>query len=153
MYILITLSDLEADYLNPHDSSVIVNYWLVPEYLGQGVITLVLLLTGKWVAGLLSLGLTAYHIRAYMQKEHVVDVTEVFRQIPRQKMIRIVKLVIYLVSFVYFIFRTLQQPCDNTLGPALQHGLRTILSLVNYFDAAYPILDRHGWQEPHVHTD
>ena len=26
---LITLSDLEADYLNPHDSSVIVNYWLV----------------------------------------------------------------------------------------------------------------------------
>ncbi len=77
----------------------------MPEYLGQGVITLVLLLTGKWVAGLLSLGLTAYHIRAYMQKEHVVDVTEVFRQIPRQKMIRIVKLVIYLVSFVYFIFR------------------------------------------------
>lgn len=26
---LITLSDLEADYLNPHDSSIIVNYWLV----------------------------------------------------------------------------------------------------------------------------
>ena len=30
---LITLSDLEADYLNPHDSSVIVNYWLVRPYL------------------------------------------------------------------------------------------------------------------------
>ena len=40
-----------------------------------------------------------------MKQEHVVDVTEVFRQIPRQKMIRIVKLVIYLISFVYFIFR------------------------------------------------
>ena len=57
------------------------------------------------MAGLLSLCLTAYHIRAYLQQEHVVDVTEVFRQIPRQKMIRIVKLVIYLISFVYFIFR------------------------------------------------
>ena len=34
-----------------------------------------------------------------------VDVTEVFRQIPRQKVIRIVKLVIYLIAFVYFIFR------------------------------------------------
>ena len=66
---------------------------------------MLLLLTGKWVAGLLSLVLTAYHVRAYMKQEHVVDVTEVFRQIPRQKMIRIVKLVIYLISFVYFIFR------------------------------------------------
>jgi len=77
----------------------------VPEYIAQGAITVLLLLTGKWVAGLLSLVLTAYHVRAYMKQEHVIDVTEVFRQIPRQKVIRIVKLIIYLVSFVYFIFR------------------------------------------------
>ena len=34
-----------------------------------------------------------------------VDVTEVFRQIPRQKVVRIVKLILYLIAFVYFIFR------------------------------------------------
>ena len=77
----------------------------VPEYAAQAAITVLLLLTGKWVSGLLSLALTAYHARAYMRQEHVVDVTEVFRQIPRQKVIRIVKLIIYLVAFVYFIFR------------------------------------------------
>ena len=43
-----------------------------PEYIAQGVITVLLLLTGKWVTGLLSLVLTAYHVRAYLRQEHQV---------------------------------------------------------------------------------
>ena len=43
-----------------------------PEYVAQGVITVLLLLTGKWVTGLLSLVLTAYHVRAYLRQEHQV---------------------------------------------------------------------------------
>ena len=31
---------------------------------------MLLLLTGKWVTGLLSLALTAYHVRAYLRQEH-----------------------------------------------------------------------------------
>lgn len=88
----------------------------VPEYIAQAAITVLLLVTGKWVSGLLSLVLTAYHARAYIRQEHVVDVTEVFRQIPRQKVIRIVKLVLYLLTFVYFIFRRV--PHMTTLNSA-----------------------------------
>ena len=38
-----------------------------------------------------------------------MDVTEVFRQIPREKNIRIAKLIFYLLGFVYFIYRC--APC------------------------------------------
>ena len=53
------------------------------------------------LAGGLELSLVSYMRYVIVQ----VDVTEVFRQIPRQKVIRIVKLVLYLIAFVYFIFR------------------------------------------------
>ena len=46
-----------------------------PEYVAQGVITVLLLLTGKWVTGLLSLVLTAYHVRAYLRQEHQVGLS------------------------------------------------------------------------------
>ena len=46
-----------------------------PEYVAQGVITVLLLLTGKWVTGLLSLALTAYHVRAYLRQEHQVSLS------------------------------------------------------------------------------
>ena len=46
-----------------------------PEYIAQGTITVLLLLTGKWVTGLLSLALTAYHVRAYLRQEHQVSLT------------------------------------------------------------------------------
>ena len=47
----------------------------IPEYVAQGVITVLLLLTGKWVTGLLSLVLTAYHVRAYLRQEHQVGLS------------------------------------------------------------------------------
>jgi hypothetical protein len=77
----------------------------MPEYIAQGVLTAMLLLTGKWVSGLVMLTLLAWNVRTYLRDEHKVDVTEVFRQIPREKNIRIVKLVFYLLGFVYFIYR------------------------------------------------
>ena len=39
-----------------------------------------------------------------------MDVTEVFRQIPREKNIRIAKLIFYLLGFVYFIYRCAPLP-------------------------------------------
>ena len=43
-----------------------------------------------------------------------MDVTEVFRQIPREKNIRIAKLIFYLLGFVYFIYRC---ACPNSSIP------------------------------------
>lgn len=139
---LIILSDLENDFINPHDSSASLNTWVVcaaplsymlsaprnirvaprmrfvklilevthavvqmPEYIAQAALTALLLFTGKWLSGLVMLVLVAWNVRTYLRDEHKVDVTEVFRQIPREKNIRIVKLIFYLVGFVYFIYR------------------------------------------------
>jgi hypothetical protein len=76
-----------------------------PEYIAQGLLTAMLLLTGKWFIGLAMLTVAALNLRTYLRDEHAVDVTEVFRQIPREKNIRIVKLVFYLLAFVYIIYR------------------------------------------------
>lgn len=77
----------------------------MPEYILQAVVTAMLLLTGKWFSGLILLVVLAWNVRTYLREEHTVDVTEVFRQIPREKTIRIVKLVVYLLLFVYSIYR------------------------------------------------
>ncbi|KAK9916157.1 hypothetical protein WJX75_009511 [Coccomyxa subellipsoidea] len=117
MYGLIILSDLENDFINPHDSSASLNTWVMPEYIAQGVLTAMLLLTGKWVSGLVMLTLLAWNVRTYLRDEHKVDVTEVFRQIPREKNIRIVKLVFYLLGFVYFIYRIVHTAVNTFLTP------------------------------------
>lgn len=77
----------------------------MPEYIAQAALTALLLFTGKWLSGVVMLVLVAWNVRTYLRDEHKVDVTEVFRQIPREKNIRIVKLIFYLVGFVYFIYR------------------------------------------------
>jgi hypothetical protein len=77
----------------------------MPEYIAQGVLTVMLLFTGKWVSGIFMLLMLAWNVRTFLRDEHTVDVTEVFRQIPREKKIRIIKLVFYLLAFVYVIYR------------------------------------------------
>ncbi|BDA44050.1 probable protein cornichon homolog 4 [Coccomyxa sp. Obi] len=123
MYGLIILSDLENDFINPHDSSASLNTWVMPEYIAQAALTALLLFSGKWLSGLVMLLLVAWNVRTYLRDEHKVDVTEVFRQIPREKNIRIVKLIFYLLGFVYFIYRL-------------------IITLVEYFDEAYPPIQK-----------
>ncbi|KAL0040353.1 hypothetical protein WJX77_004267 [Trebouxia sp. C0004] len=85
MYSLISLSDLENDFVNPHDSSAALNKWVVS-----------------------TLACIALKARIYLQREHIVDVTEIFRQLPKQKMMRMIKLVIFLFSFVLIIYRTVE---------------------------------------------
>jgi hypothetical protein len=89
----------------------------MPEYIAQAVITAMLLLTGKWVSGLAMAALTAWNVRTYLREEHRVDVTEVFRQIPREKNIRIAKLVFYLLGFVYFIYRRAAPFSCSSMSP------------------------------------
>ncbi|KAK9809141.1 hypothetical protein WJX72_010007 [[Myrmecia] bisecta] len=131
MYGLITLSDLENDFINPHDASAGVNRWVVPELIAQGSMSVLLLGTGKWIAGPLHALLTAFNVRVWMRQEHRLDVTEVFKQLPREKKIRIFKLVFYLVSFVLIIYRLVESAVNALLTPA---GRETAKSLFD--DAA-----------------
>lgn len=47
VYYIITLSDLECDYLNAQECCDKLNYWLLPKYIAQSVVSFLLLLHGE----------------------------------------------------------------------------------------------------------
>ncbi|XP_013172500.1 PREDICTED: protein cornichon homolog 4 [Papilio xuthus] len=55
VYFIITLSDLECDYLNAQECCDKLNYWLLPKYIGHSFITFLLLLHGQVILFLLNL--------------------------------------------------------------------------------------------------
>ena len=75
------------------------------EYILNAVLAVLLLLTGKWIAASIHVSISLWNLRTYLQQDHIVDVTQIFRQLPKQKMMRMVKLVIFLFSFVLIIYR------------------------------------------------
>ncbi|CAK9311042.1 unnamed protein product [Citrullus colocynthis] len=97
---LMCLADLEFDYINPYDSSSRINKVVVPEFITQGVLCIFYLLSGHWIMSLFCVPYLYYNLRLYTQQKHLVDVTEIFNQLPWEKKQRLFKL-IYLVSLLF----------------------------------------------------
>eukprot|EP00271_Cylindrocystis_brebissonii_P021387 TRINITY_DN7579_c0_g2_i1.p1 TRINITY_DN7579_c0_g2~~TRINITY_DN7579_c0_g2_i1.p1 ORF type:complete len:157 (+),score=33.08 TRINITY_DN7579_c0_g2_i1:440-910(+) len=116
MYMLICLSDLENDFINPHDSTLRINKFLLPEMVLQGSLTALYLVTGRWFMFLFNVPLLLFHLRLYLRKEYLVDVTEVFNQLPYEKKLRLVKLFFYLAFFVLVIYRLVEAGVTFLLG-------------------------------------
>ena len=100
------------------------------EYTLNAVLAAFLLLCGKWLAAAIHICLSLWNLRTYLQRDHIVDVTEIFRQLPKQKMMRMVKLVIFLFAFVLIIYRcaSVPVPCFGnkfTLMPCCMYALQT----------------------------
>ncbi|CAH8296346.1 unnamed protein product [Eruca vesicaria subsp. sativa] len=76
IYQLTCLADLEADHINPYDSSTKINRVILPEFGLQGLLCVYYVLTGHWFMAILSLPHLFYNIRLYMKKEYLADVTE-----------------------------------------------------------------------------
>ncbi|XP_031396280.1 protein cornichon homolog 1 isoform X1 [Punica granatum] len=104
-YQVLILSDLEADYVNMYEAASQINRWILPEFVLQGVLTLLLLVTGHWIMFLISVPLTCYHVMLYIKKRHLIDVTEIFRVIGAEKKYRLVKLGLLSILFLCVIFR------------------------------------------------
>mmetsp|Transcript_22082 Transcript_22082/g.61296 ORF Transcript_22082/g.61296 Transcript_22082/m.61296 type:complete len:158 (-) Transcript_22082:335-808(-) len=128
MYTLICLSDLENDFINPHDSTTRVNRWVVPELVAQALLTCILMFTGKWFVGLFHVGVFVFHIRCYVRQEQYADVTEIFKQLPEQKSRRIYKLGVYLGCFVVIIYRLVETAVTALLSPAGRRIAKQILT-------------------------
>jgi len=60
---VLILSDLESDYINPFDASSRINYFVLPEFIGQGALCALCLFTGHWFMFLLTVPVTCYHVR------------------------------------------------------------------------------------------
>lgn len=112
IYQLISLADLEFDYINPYDSASRINRVVLPEFITQGVLCLLYLLTGHWVMALLSVPYLYYNIRLYMRREHLIDVTEIFNMLNWEKKQRLFKLgylvFLLLISLFWMIWSALE---------------------------------------------
>nr|XP_043630489.1 protein cornichon homolog 4-like [Erigeron canadensis] len=85
-YQLICSADLEFDYINPYDSASWINKVILPEFIIQGVLCLLYLVTGHWMMFILAVPYLYYNMRLYARKQHIVDVTEIFNQLNQAKM-------------------------------------------------------------------
>ncbi|KXZ55330.1 hypothetical protein GPECTOR_3g462 [Gonium pectorale] len=116
MYALISLSDLENDFINPYDLTTRLNRFVAVEYGAQFVLTAALLFTGKWFLGVAQLLLTAFLLHSWSVRQHVVDATDVFRQLPLQKKRRLIMFGAFLFCFVMVTYRLIE---------SIIHGLLT----------------------------
>merc|ERR1712137_1032441 len=97
------LADLEFDYINPYDSSLRINKVVIPEFVLQGVLCLLFLLSGHWLMFLFCVPNLYYNVRLYRQRQHLVDVTEIFNQLNGEKKRRLLKL----INLVVLLFLSL----------------------------------------------
>ncbi|GBG61058.1 hypothetical protein CBR_g18650 [Chara braunii] len=108
MYMFICLSDLENDFINPHDSASRINKCIFPEYIAQGVLTTIFLLSGRWFLFVCNAPLVVHHVRKYSRKEHLIDETEIFNVLAQEKRYRLLKLLFYLLLIVIVIYRLVE---------------------------------------------
>ncbi|XP_028801207.1 protein cornichon homolog 4 [Neltuma alba] len=103
-YQLILLVDLEFDYINPYDSASRINWVVLPEFIVQGVLCFILLVTGNWFMFLMSLPYLYYNVKLYMTRQHLVDVTEIYNQLKWEKKKRFIKVGYLILLFLVSVF-------------------------------------------------
>ncbi|PWZ19187.1 Protein cornichon 4 [Zea mays] len=101
---LMCLADLEFDYINPFDSSSRINKVVMPEFVLQALLSVLFLLSGHWAMLLLSLPMVYYNYTLYQRRQHLVDVTEIFNQLGREKKRRLFKIVSLIVLLFLSLF-------------------------------------------------
>ncbi|KAL9260758.1 cornichon homolog 4-like protein [Drosera capensis] len=113
IYQVMCLADLEYDYINPYESASRINRAILPEFVTQGALCLYYLVTGHWFMFLLCLPYLYYDVRMYMDKQHLVDVTEIFNMLNHEKKKRIVKLVYLIVTLFLSLFWLLYSALED----------------------------------------
>uniref|UniRef100_A0A3Q3D1G6 Cornichon family member 4 n=1 Tax=Hippocampus comes TaxID=109280 RepID=A0A3Q3D1G6_HIPCM len=81
VYFIITLSDLECDYINARACCSKLNKWVIPEMVGQCLSTVLMLVSTHWFIFFLNLPVAAWDIYRYvkvpMGNMGVFDPTEI----------------------------------------------------------------------------
>ncbi|CAD6267751.1 unnamed protein product [Miscanthus lutarioriparius] len=135
---LICLSDLEYDYINPYDSSSRINAVVLIEYALQGALCASFLLTLHWFPFLVMAPVTYYHVKLYLARKHLVDVTEIFRQLSGEKKYRMIKLAFYFCLFIITIYRLVM----TAVMLFIDEDINLTCTLQT------PVSKEHSWLEP-----
>eukprot|EP00270_Netrium_digitus_P013939 TRINITY_DN4693_c0_g1_i1.p1 TRINITY_DN4693_c0_g1~~TRINITY_DN4693_c0_g1_i1.p1 ORF type:complete len:145 (+),score=33.63 TRINITY_DN4693_c0_g1_i1:279-713(+) len=108
MYTLICLSDLENDFVNPHDCASRMNMFALPELGLHTFLAALHLLSGRFLMVLINLPLLIFHFHRFLCNEHLMDVTEIFNQLPPEKKVRFIKFFFYIFLFVIVVYKSVE---------------------------------------------
>eukprot|EP00727_Mastigamoeba_balamuthi_P007544 m51a1_g341 putative er-derived vesicles protein erv14 (138) ;mRNA; r:526960-527713 len=105
VFVLISFSDLEGDYLNPIDLTRRLNPLVLPEY-GVFFVMLALFVLGGFIPEVLvNIPLAGWYSYCLAKKTHKVDATQVFSELTYHKTVALVKLVFFMLSFFFYLYR------------------------------------------------
>ncbi|AEE34016.1 hypothetical protein AtNW77_Chr1g0062591 [Arabidopsis thaliana] len=113
VYQLISLADLEFDYINPYDSASRINFVVLPESILQGFLCVFYLVTGHWFMALLCVPYLYYNFHLYSRKQHLIDVTEIFNLLDWEKKKRLFKLAYIILTLFLTIFWLIYSTLDD----------------------------------------
>lgn len=105
VFFTIMYSDLESDYINPIELCHKLNPWFIPEAGLHGFLTALFLINGYWFVFLLNLPLLAFNINKFINKNHLLDATEIFRTLSKHKKESFIKLGFHLLMFFFYLYR------------------------------------------------
>ncbi|XP_014251959.1 protein cornichon homolog 4 [Cimex lectularius] len=109
-YFIITISDLECDYLNVWQCCAKLNIWIVPKLVAHGVLIPLFLLCGHWVLALINLPPVAWMAYEYLKvplgNTGVYDPTEIHGKGELNRHMRncMIYLGWYLISFFIYLY-------------------------------------------------
>jgi len=101
---LISLADLEADYINPIDLCNRINQFVLPEFVSHAIITTLYFLSGYWLSFLINAPLAGFHTYSFLNKKLNLDATSIFSKLDEEKKKSYVKLGFYMLAFFYSLY-------------------------------------------------
>lgn len=110
VYYVITLSDLECDYLNAQQCCSKLNVWVLPEIIAHGALTLMLLFGSHWILFLVNIPLAIWQFYRYWTIPSgnfgVYDPTEIHNMGMLKSHMKetMVKLGYYLIFFFIYLY-------------------------------------------------
>lgn len=110
VYYILTLSDLECDYLNAQECCDKLNYWLLPKYIAHSLVTFLLLVHGEFLLFVVSLPLFVWLSIEYFTVPQgnlgKYDPAEIHNGGQLKKHLRDVMILIgyYLLSFFVYLY-------------------------------------------------
>ncbi|KAK7103930.1 protein cornichon homolog 4-like [Littorina saxatilis] len=110
VYFVITLSDLECDYLNARTCCEKLNFWVLPEVIAQDILVVLLLITGHWFIFLLYAPLGCWLTYKLVMKPSgdigMFDPTEIHNRQQLKNYMResLIRLGIHLIFFFIYLY-------------------------------------------------
>ncbi|XP_077998548.1 protein cornichon homolog 4-like [Glandiceps talaboti] len=110
VFFIITLSDLECDYLNATACCARLNTWVLPEIIAHSLVTCLLVMNQNWILFAVNIPLAAYQIYKFITvpsgNTGLYDPTEIHNrgQLKYYMKLSMVKLGFHLLFFFIYLY-------------------------------------------------